>query len=205
MVIRAARPIEAQCFVEALIHRAMWAATFPKVRFEDFQGHLLDVWLPDILRNRLGVRRVVPIAHQFPIKRPGSQLSRNVDRLYFARDAAKSRQSWLFVELKGEPGLVNQKQLENYRRARECGMRSLVEDIESIRRHSRKAQKYERILQNATPYPLDCPIQIVYLGPPGMEVGDKSILKISFDDLDTFAVGRFRHIWNLARRSVLSS
>jgi hypothetical protein len=194
----ASAPAASGDFIEQLFAQMALDKALPKYQFERRVDAFLAILLPDLLAQTFGgdVSYVVP---EFPIKKPGNNQSTNVDHVYFDH-----RGRWLFVEIKTDRDSESDGQVGTYLSAIARGMPALVADIHDIRAATVKRAKYDMLLERLAGYPLDLPIELVYLAPAGGETRFPPAVKL----LDYARLGRLNHrahpeVWTAFRNRLV--
>ena len=165
----------------------------PKYQFERRIDALLAVLLPDLLGQLLSTE-VTFVVPEFPLKKGTSNQSTNIDHVYFDK-----RGRWIFVEIKTDARSVSQKQIDIYVEAKSKGMEVLVDQIHKIRAATKQRSKYDTLLERLGGYPVDAPIDLLYLAPSATALSTSNTMRvITFQELATLRHRVFSKVWDLA-------
>lgn len=190
-------------YLTEVFSRLITYKAFPKYQFERRIDAFLSGFLPEVLERLLGgsVSDVVP---EFPLKKPGTNMSTNVDHVLYQRnDAGPDR--WLFFELKTDMASVSNSQLLTYSHYAGLGMRRLMQDVLQIQGASQHSVKYAKLLARFSDLDLDSPFTVVYLSPvrvSGVEQSD-AFMSLTFEDMRSLDLARHSEVWALFKNIVL--
>ncbi len=191
-------------YLQEVFERLVEFKQLPKYQFERRVDAFLVGFLPDLLEGLLG-GQVTAVVPEFPLKKPGSNLSTNVDHVFFQRHARSADSRWLLLELKTDMTSVKQAQISTYQHYAGLGMERLLADVATIKGASVKAQSYGRLLEYFRDYDASRPIEIVYLSPalvPGLPRSGP-FRNITFAELRHLPVRQHQAAWDLFRDLVL--
>ena len=151
-------------FLFQVLERLVDNKDLPKYQFERAIDGFLSAFLPSIVESVTG-GDVALVAQEFPLKKPGSNQSTNMDYVLFRDGANTSDRAWVFVELKTDPRSLNEQQEAIYatRLNPPAVMADLVDDVRQIRSASQVTAKYDELLGRLIGYPLELPITRVSL------------------------------------------
>lgn len=194
-------------FVELILRRLMKFKSLPKFQFERRIDAFITMFLPQILSAHFGGETEL-VCPEFPVKKEDSNQSTNADYLLYQKPEGADSGRWILAELKTDEGSVGDGQLSVYRNALKTGMKTLIESIADIRNASAKREKYDRLIKLLSPYPSDCPLEVVYLMivNGGTEYLSREYPEFTFigtDELMKFESEKFPHEWDLFRSIVL--
>ncbi len=176
----------------------------PKYQFERRVDAVLAIFLPDILAATYGWRIEV-VVPEFPIKRADSNQTTNADYALFRHSGPSIRAAWILFELKTDATSIRDIQLRTYLKAREKGMRGLRRELEAVREATKHRQKYARLLERVDTFPVDAPIEILYLTPgnSGDELQHDGVHVLGFGDLTDLRLPNYTEAWDAFRAAVL--
>ena len=100
------------------------------------------MYLPDALEECCGVEIKERLVPEFPIRKKGNNLSNKADYLAISKDGKRI----FLIELKTDMKSRSNTQDAAYRRAKEMGLRCLVDGIICIRCNTEQPQKYDKLL-----------------------------------------------------------
>jgi hypothetical protein len=173
----------------------------PKYQFERRVDIFLTMFLEEIFYELFGwqVELVVP---EFPLKKADNNQSTNVDHLLFRHG---DEERWLFFELKTDRLSVRDNQMAIYREAMDKGMLALIEDLSPIRKatHARNREKYDLLVERLTVFPLNRPIELVYLAPSPVAMLNDGEHSVTFAQLYDLELKRYPEVWELVRTVIL--
>ena len=177
----------------------------PKYQFERRVDAMLALFLPRIFSELLSwnVSTVVP---EFPIKSLDNNQTTNVDCLFFREENLSSDISpaWIFFELKTDSASLSQGQLTTYLDAQKRGMKALRTELNEVYRATRHRRKYAELFHRIDQYPVDAPIEIVYLIPNQRRLpASEGIHLITFQELEKITVSDYSEAWNLFKETIL--
>jgi hypothetical protein len=193
----------------------------PKAQVERAVGPILGLFLEQVF-SKVFQDAVQVICPEFPLRKPDSNQSTNLDWLLYA----KNRDQFLFVELKTTDTTYREDQADIYREAikgiETCGAARLIEDVKSIKCASSEWGKYENVLSRVekTDYRNCTKAALVYLVPkcslpcPGKDksaqdipIGENpqksmngQVVWLSFEDLPKEIDDPFAHEWRVVRK-----
>lgn len=177
----------------------------PKYQFERVIDFCLGPFLPHIL-CQLYRAEVHLVTQEFPLKKPGSFQSTNMDYVLFR---SGDKPAWVFLELKTDSRSVSQDQMATYSSLIVGGiqMTHLVEDLRQIQIHSSQPTKYAAHLGRIDSYKdeLSAPIELVYLAPVRQELPISPHLykSLTFDDLSKIDLEKYDEQWDLFKNLAL--
>jgi hypothetical protein len=189
----------------AALARVVGNKELPKYQFERVIDAFLGSFLADIVEHYTG-GEVNLVAQEFPLKKPDSFQSTNMDYVLFRRDEPGRAGVWVSLELKTDPRSLRDVQDEIYARVLDAGtMASLVNDVRQIAPRSSQREKYHTLLTRFDGYPLDRPIELVYLAPGRHELSgyEGRFTSISFGQLNNVEVDDFAGEWGVFKELVL--
>ena len=175
----------------------------PKYQFERRVDAMLALFLPGIFQELYGWNAEV-VVPEFPIKKANNNQTTNVDYLLFRKGEAGHPAAWIFFELKTDSGSYSGSQLAIYQRARERGMAALRDDLNRVLAATQAKAKYRELLRRIDRYPVDTPIEIVYLlpgKPPARET--EKVHLIGFQDLEGVELSAYSDAWKLFKQEIL--
>ena len=175
----------------------------PKYQFERRVDAIVTLFLPAILRQLRGwkVERVVP---EFPLKKAENNQSTNADHLLFRHaDSTGPAESWVLFELKTDSSSCNDGQLDTYLSALDAGMPKLLAELELIAAASNARAKYAELRTRLAGFPVDRPLELVYLAPCRINVRHDRVLALTFQELAPLSLPEFPQVWDLFRSIVL--
>lgn len=175
----------------------------PKYQFERRVDIFLTMFLREILFKHFGWQ-VELVAPEFPPKRDNNQ-SANVDHLLFRRAEHPEDERWLFFELKTDDLSVRGLQIEIYNRAINKGMPVLRQELRSIQGATTFGKKYDLLDQRLAAFPLERPIELVYLAPTRVDLPlpVNAGHSIAFADLARLQLNHYGEEWQLFQSIVL--
>jgi hypothetical protein len=176
----------------------------PKYQFERRVDILLTMFLPEILFEHLSWQ-VELVAPEFPLKRADNNQSTNVDHLLFRRAEHPEDERWLFFELKTDDLSVRDSQIEIYKQAIGRGMPVLRQQLQSIQEATTFGKKYNLLAERLAAFPLERPIELVYLAPTRIDTGRLGLAScsIAFAELAQLELKRYSDEWQLFRSIIL--
>lgn len=136
----------------------------PKYQLERRVDAILALFLPELLAAARGWRADV-VVPEFPIKKPGSNQTTNADYALYRHPGEGHGAAWVLLELKTDTASVRDTQREIYRAAKQRGMAALRRDLDQVLQATTHRQKYTRLLAALDRYPVDAPIEVLYLVP----------------------------------------
>ena len=177
----------------------------PKYQFERRIDAILALFLPEIFSNIYGwnVTTVVP---EFPIKSLDNNQTTNVDYIFFreANPSSDIHPAWIFFELKTDSASLSQGQLTTYLDAKKRGMKALRTELNEVLHATRHREKYMELLQRIDQYPIDLPIEIVYLIPDNFTLSSsEEIHLITFQELGEIELSSYFDAWKLFQKEIL--
>lgn len=177
----------------------------PKYQFERRVDAMLALFLPGIFSDMLGwnVTTVVP---EFPIKSLDNNQTTNVDCLFFREENPSSdiRPAWIFFELKTDSASLSQRQLTTYLDAKKRGMKALRSELNEVLRATRHRGKYMELFRRIDQYPIDAPIEVVYLLPDKRSLpSSEGIHLISFQELEKITIPDYSEAWKIFQKEIL--
>lgn len=193
-------------FVYAALHRLVANKDLPKYQFERIIDGFLGMFLADIVKHVQDADHVELVAQEFPLKKPGSFQSTNMDYVLFRHDEHDRAGAWVFLELKTDPRSVRSVQDQIYAGILDSAtMPALMDDVRSITERSSQAAKYEVLHSRFDGFPLDREIEVMYLAPdkhhlPGYE---GRFTSLTFADLDAVVVDDYAGEWGVFKELVL--
>jgi hypothetical protein len=186
-------------FMLSLLQSLARNRAIPKYALERRVDALIAEFLPDILASLMGWE-VEVVTPEFPLRKPDSNQSTNVDYLLFRRSVAgQANGAWVFFELKTDDLSIRQPQLDTYRTAVGRGMPELLKELGRIVGATNRATKYGELLRRLDGFPSDRPIEVVYLTPSGLpdHSGWDGLHSISFAQLRHVQVRKWPEVWAL--------
>lgn len=175
----------------------------PKYQLERRVDAILNVFLPDLLQAVYGWKIDI-VAPEFPLKKPDNNQSTNLDYLLFRHGDTHITASWLFFELKTDTASIKDSQIGSYLAAVKKGMKQLFSDVETIALSpSADKQKYGKLLDRFAGYPLDAPLEMIYLSPSDPKIPDPAVHVLLFSQLKDVQLTRHSEAWDLFRSIVL--
>jgi len=145
----------------------------PKYQFERAVDAFLGVFLPAIVEQLTPATGPVRlVAQEFPLKKPDSNQSTNVDYVLF--DAGNDVMPWIFLELKTDSGSMKDSQALIYaQRLPTATMSQLLDDVRGIMGVSKVPAKYAALLERFTGFEdHDGHARAVYLTPGEASLAD---------------------------------
>lgn len=193
-------------YLEEVFTRIVEFKRLPKYQFERRVDALLLPFLPDLLGQVMSgqVQHVIP---EFPLKKPGTFQSTNVDHLFYLRGASPPLDRWLLFELKTDMGSVDLAQIETYIHYAGLGMERLLDDIEGIAGASKSSARYAKLLAHLRGYDDRTSITVVYLSPAAVKSAPtaRDFKQFTFEQLSRLSVSRYSEEWNHFRATVMPS
>ena len=193
-------------FLYSALARVVDNKDLPKYQFERVIDAFLGGFLPGIVSDIDG-GDVELVAQEFPLKKPGSFQSTNMDYVLFRGDEPERKGAWIFLELKTDSRSVRGVQDEIYERVLGPSqtMLSLIEDVRAISEHSSQPLKYKELLGRFDGYPFDRGIEVMYLAPDRHELPgyEGSFRSIAFADLQIVEIEDFAGEWGVFKELVL--
>lgn len=193
-------------YLQEVFARLVEFKRLPKYQFERRVDAFLVGFLPELLGHLLG-GRVEPVVPEFPLKKPNSNQSTNVDHVFFVHQDDREHDYWLFLELKTDMGSVGQVQVDTYAHYAGLGMERLFNDVLLIQAASTHAKKYTALLKYFEGLDRRRPIKVVYLSPAeviGLPLSD-TFRNVTFAQLADIEVRQHAEAWQLFRSIVLPS
>ena len=193
-------------FVYAALHRLVANKDLPKYQFERIIDGFLGMFLADIVQHVQTAQRVDLVAQEFPLKKPGTYQSTNMDYVLFRHDEEGRAGAWIFLELKTDTRSVRGVQDQIYADILDtAAMPALIDDVRSITERSSQPAKYEALRSRFNGYPLGREIEVMYLAPdkhqlPGYE---GRFTSLTFADLDAVEVEDYAGEWGVFKELVL--
>lgn len=193
-------------FLYSALARVVDNKDLPKYQFERVIDAFLGSFLPDIVAAVDG-GSIELVAQEFPLKKPDSFQSTNMDYVLFRHDDPKREGAWIFLELKTDPRSLRVVQDAIYTRIldRDTTMTSLIEDVRAISGRSSQPAKYHELLGRFEGYRLDRPLEVMYLAPARHELPgyDGVFRSITFADLRQIELEDFAGEWGVFKELVL--
>jgi hypothetical protein len=177
----------------------------PKYQFERRLDAFLNIFLPEILSNLFGWH-VQIVAPEFPLKKVASNQSTNVDCLLFRSMGGTGQDpAWIFFELKTDQSSVRLPQFDTYFAAMQRGMPTLRQELQQIVDATKHRAKYAELVQRLKQFPLEWPIELVYLVPSefAARTTDPKIHIISFSQLQEMRMHQYPEAWELFRSIII--
>jgi hypothetical protein len=199
-------PEQRSGFVYAALRRLVANKDLPKYQFERIIDGFLGMFLADIVEHVQTAQRVDLVAQEFPLKKPGTYQSTNMDYVLFRHDEDSRTGAWIFLELKTDPRSVRGTQDQIYADILDrAAMPALIDDVRSITARSSQSAKYQALLSRFDGYRLDREIEVMYLAPdkhqlPGYE---GRFTSLTFDDLERIEVDDYAGEWGVFKELVL--
>lgn len=193
-------------FVYAALRRLVANKDLPKYQFERIIDGFLGMFLADIVKHIQNAQRVDLVAQEFPLKKPGTFQSTNMDYILFRYDEESRPGAWVFLELKTDSRSVRSVQDEIYADILDmASMPELMDDVSSITARSSQAAKYLSLYSRFDGYPLEREIEVMYLAPdkhhlPGYE---GRFTSLTFADLESVEVDDYAGEWGVFKELVL--
>jgi hypothetical protein len=203
---RSVTPKQRSGFVYAALHRLVANKDLPKYQFERIIDGFLGMFLADIVEEIEKAERVELVAQEFPLKKPGSFQSTNMDYVLFRNDEGGRPGAWIFLELKTDRRSLRGVQDQIYADILDmAAMAQLVDDVRAIASRSSQAGKYEALLSRFQGYPLDRPIEVMYLAPDRHELNgyEGRFTSLTFADLEGVEVDDYAGEWGVFKELVL--
>ncbi|NCT66658.1 MAG: hypothetical protein GXC76_03330 [Rhodanobacteraceae bacterium] len=185
----------------------------PKFQVERAVGPILGFFLDQAISHLLG-SKVVTLAAEFPLKKPGNRQSTNIDWLMYDQQKGEL----VLLELKTEPGSFRSEQFDTYLALanQEAPWTDMKKAFHSIRDASAYSRKYDYVAKQLEAVSATCAgieraqVRVLYLAPksaaesfrralaeftkehPGSALGDRVEFR-SFEDLrgSAHAAGEF--------------
>jgi hypothetical protein len=199
-------PEERSGFVYAALRRLVANKDLPKYQFERIIDGFLGMFLADIVEHLQDAKRVDLVAQEFPLKKPGSYQSTNMDYILFRHDEDGRAGAWIFLELKTDPRSVRSVQDQIYADILDTAtMPALIDDVRSISARSSQRAKYQTLHSRFGGYPLDREIEVMYLAPDKHQLlgYEGRFTSLTFADLDEVEVGDYAGEWGVFKELVL--
>ena len=138
----------------------------PKYQFERRVDAVLALFLPELLEVTRGWK-VHVVAPELPIKSSDSRLTTNADYALYRHASEGVPAAWILLELKTDAASVRAEQLAIYQQALERGMEALRRDLDEVMAgtSARSRGKYQALALLLDAYPMDPPMEILYLLP----------------------------------------
>lgn len=141
-----------------IINRLIDNGHSARYQFERASEPLLGPFLVDWLSQRLKID-LKYLANEFPIKRPGCNLSTCADYILGAEDA------WYLVEVKTTSAKIRKQQFEDYQSAIAGNSLDLLQGLSQLSRSkSRLRARYNGVLQRVGKAP--SAIHVIFVTPP---------------------------------------
>lgn len=199
-------PEQRSGFVYAALRRLVANKDLPKYQFERIIDGFLGMFLADIVQHVQDAQRVDLVAQEFPLKKPGTYQSTNMDYVLFRHDEESRAGAWIFLELKTDPRSVRSVQDQIYADILDtAAMPTLMDDVRSITSRSSQPAKYEALHTRFDGYPLDREIEVMYLAPDEHELPgyEGRFTSLTFADLDSVEVDDYAGEWGVFKELVL--
>jgi hypothetical protein len=193
-------------FVYAALSRLVANKDLPKYQFERIIDGFLGMFLADIVEEVDGAQRVDLVGQEFPLKKPGSFQSTNMDYVLFRHDEEGREGAWIMLELKTDPRSLRGVQDQIYADILDtAAMGPLLEDARAIAARSSQSAKYQALLARFERYPLDRPIEVMYLAPERHELQgyEGRFTSLTFADLEHVEVDDYAGEWGVFKELVL--
>lgn len=193
-----------ELFLAKLLREMVNSKALPKVQFERIIGPFIGLFLPQILNWRFGGEFQV-VALEFPLMKPGSKQSTNVDYLVYGVDELGLH--WWLVELKTDRRSIGDKQIDKYELLVGSPIEKLIEDVRTIRSGSSRKEKYDELLRRFDGIPTDGRVGVLYLAPSShaleTRLKEKSIEFVSFSELVDTIFSEHSGEWHIFQKVVL--
>lgn len=192
-------------FMHDLFESLIRNKDIPKYQFERRIDTILELLLPDFLSKHFDAI-VEFAAPEFPIKKEDNNQSTNVDYLFHATSDNLDKK-WIMVELKTDRDSLHSNQIETYCKCKKDGMKSIINNIQSIRSNSSKKNKYDLLLERIQRFPPDCPLEVVLITTfeTNLENTYPDVTFFTIDDLISFKPNKYNEVWDLFREIILKN
>jgi hypothetical protein len=188
-------------YFRALVHYK----DFPNCPFEPRIEPIILLLLPEILSILLH-DQVALVSPPFPVKKQHNYQNNCSGALLFKVRAGGGLGSWILAELKTDTRSIRKDQMEFYMHTLGRPMRDLVQRIRSAPHSSSLMRvKYEHPLSHIEAFPLDYPIELVYLSPGPIDLPEMPgpVRSFSFKEIASLPLTRYGEIWDALRDIVL--
>lgn len=140
----------------------------PKYQLERRIDIFFVLYLPEILKKRYNIdidySNIIP---EFPIRKNEGYSSTNAD--YVVLYEKNNNLRMLFIELKTDMKSVKDQQINYYNQVKEKSIKTILEDVEKIKNHSKQKRKYNYLLDKLNYYRDKC-----------IEDNDEEDIKVSY-------------------------
>ena len=178
----------------------------PKYQFERRVDAVMALFLPELLEVTRGWK-VDVVAPELPIKKPDNHQTTNADYALFRHASGEVPAAWILLELKTDAASVRAEQLAIYQQVLERGMAALRRDLDEVMAasSSQNRGKYRAVASLLDAYPMDPPMEILYLLP---ESATRSLVGtgvglLTFGELREVELRRYSAEWAAFKALVL--